>query len=210
MDLPKKLIISQGGDFGASPPFGAGFIPAVAVAPACYPPWHNPKSPLTTELSPRSVLPPPENAQYEPSIETGGNAARSKYQYRCEAVSLSGAGERTYQSGRSDCPSMRLPACAPRPRPRMGQSAIHWVPATASSRHGQRLEYEQFLSATLLLVCRPLTAYDRRHERANVLTQPRQAEVVVVDFSAPFPLDPPLRLVPRRFWTRWPMQMVSQ
>jgi hypothetical protein len=53
-----------------------------------------------------------------------------------------------------------------------------------------------------------VTACGGGRERANVLTAHGEQEVVVMDFSAPFPLDPlPAGWYHRTFWTRGPMQM---
>lgn len=53
-----------------------------------------------------------------------------------------------------------------------------------------------------------LAACDRGRERTNVLAAHGESEVVVMDFSAPFPLDPPpAGWYHRTFWTRAPMQM---
>ena len=50
-----------------------------------------------------------------------------------------------------------------------------------------------------------------RGTRLNVLTPHGERELVVMDFSKPFPLDPPPPgWVHRRFWTRAPMQMSFQ
>ena len=66
-----------------------------------------------------------------------------------------------------------------------------------------------FLRLFFLIAVALLTACDRGRERANVLTGRGEPEVMVMDFSAPFPLDPPpLGWYHRKFWTRWPMQMV--
>jgi hypothetical protein len=47
-----------------------------------------------------------------------------------------------------------------------------------------------------------------RNPRLNVLTPHGEPELVVMDLSRPFPLDPPPEgWVHRRFWTRRPMQM---
>jgi hypothetical protein len=52
-----------------------------------------------------------------------------------------------------------------------------------------------------------VTACDRGRERTNVVTGDGQPEVTVMDFSAPFSLDPlPAGWYHRTFWTRWPMQ----
>ena len=52
-----------------------------------------------------------------------------------------------------------------------------------------------------------LTACDQGGERSNVLTGEGQAEVMVMDFSVPFSLDPlPAGWYHRTFWTRGPMQ----
>jgi hypothetical protein len=59
-----------------------------------------------------------------------------------------------------------------------------------------------FVTLTLLTAC------DRGRERTNVLTGDGQREVTVMDFSAPFSLDPlPAGWYHRTFWTRGPMQM---
>src|SRR5262249_23613667 len=51
------------------------------------------------------------------------------------------------------------------------------------------------------------TACDRGRERTNVVTGDGQPEVTVMDFSAPFSLDPlPAGWYHRTFWTRGPMQ----
>jgi len=47
-----------------------------------------------------------------------------------------------------------------------------------------------------------------RAQRLNVLTPSGEREVVVMDFSSPFPVDPPpAGWYHRRFWTRRPMQI---
>jgi hypothetical protein len=57
--------------------------------------------------------------------------------------------------------------------------------------------------ATLLL----LGACDAGRERVNVLTANGEPAIVVMDFAAPFPLDPlPPGWYHRTFWTRAPMQ----
>src|SRR5712691_9575366 len=58
--------------------------------------------------------------------------------------------------------------------------------------------------AILLLLC----ACDAGRERVNVLTANGEAEIVVMDFAAPFPLNPlPPGWYHRTFWTRAPMQV---
>src|SRR5215467_969459 len=52
------------------------------------------------------------------------------------------------------------------------------------------------------------TACDRGRERTNVVTGDGQPEVMMMDFSAPFSLDPlPAGWYHRTFWTRGPVQM---
>jgi hypothetical protein len=65
-----------------------------------------------------------------------------------------------------------------------------------------------FLRLFFLIAVALLTACDRGRERANVLTGRGEPEVMLMDFSAPFPLDPlPPGWYHRTFWTRAPMQM---
>jgi Protein of unknown function (DUF3047) len=53
-----------------------------------------------------------------------------------------------------------------------------------------------------------LPACDAGRERVNVLTATGDADVVVMDFATPFPLNPlPPGWYHRTFWTRAPMQM---
>lgn len=53
-----------------------------------------------------------------------------------------------------------------------------------------------------------LAGCDRGSRRTNVLTAHGEPEVTLMDFSAPFPLDPPPPgWYHRKFWTRAPMQM---
>jgi hypothetical protein len=60
----------------------------------------------------------------------------------------------------------------------------------------------------LFIVVALISACDRGRERINVLTANGEPEVAVMDFSAPFPLDPlPAGWYHRTFWTRGPMQM---
>ena len=60
----------------------------------------------------------------------------------------------------------------------------------------------------VLAVLALLPACDGGRERVNVLTAGGDADVVVMDFAAPFPLDPlPPGWYHRTFWTRAPMQM---
>jgi Protein of unknown function (DUF3047) len=66
-----------------------------------------------------------------------------------------------------------------------------------------------FLSLLFFIALTFLTDCDQGRERSNVLTGEGQPEVTVMDFSAPFWLDPlPAGWYHRTFWTRWPMQMV--
>jgi hypothetical protein len=67
---------------------------------------------------------------------------------------------------------------------------------------------KSFLSFLLFVTLTFLTACDRGRERTNVLTGDGEPEVTVMDFSAPFSLDPlPAGWYHRTFWTRGPMQM---
>jgi len=67
---------------------------------------------------------------------------------------------------------------------------------------------KSFLSFSLFVALTLLTACDRGRERTNVITGHGESEVTVMDFSAPFLLDPlPAGWYHRTFWTRWPMQM---
>jgi Protein of unknown function (DUF3047) len=62
----------------------------------------------------------------------------------------------------------------------------------------------------LIAVIAAVAAVDRG-TRLNVLTPHGERELVVMDFSRPFPLDPPPPgWVHRRFWTRAPMKMSFQ
>src|SRR5690242_13325762 len=64
------------------------------------------------------------------------------------------------------------------------------------------LQFCFVMTATLLAAC------DRGRERTNVLTAHGEPEVTLMDFSAPFPLDPlPAGWYHRTFWTRTPMRM---
>jgi hypothetical protein len=64
------------------------------------------------------------------------------------------------------------------------------------------------LRLCLFIVVALISACDRGRERINVLTANGEPEVAVMDFSAPFPLDPlPAGWYHRTFWTRGPMQM---
>ena len=63
------------------------------------------------------------------------------------------------------------------------------------------------LSFLVFIVLTFVTACDRGRERTNVVTGDGQPEVTVMDFSAPFSLDPlPAGWYHRTFWTRGPMQ----
>src|SRR5260370_26469980 len=65
-----------------------------------------------------------------------------------------------------------------------------------------------FLRLFFLIAVTLLTACDRGRERTNVLTARGEPEVVVMDFSAPFVLDPlPAGWYHRTFWTRGAMQV---
>jgi len=65
-----------------------------------------------------------------------------------------------------------------------------------------------FVSCLLFIALTFLTDCDQGRERSNVLTGEGHAEVTIMDFSAPFSLDPlPAGWYHRTFWTRWPMQM---
>ncbi len=67
---------------------------------------------------------------------------------------------------------------------------------------------KSFLSFLLFVALAFLTACDRARERTNVLTGRGEPELTVMDFSAPFSLDPPpAGWYHRTFWTRGPMQM---
>jgi hypothetical protein len=67
---------------------------------------------------------------------------------------------------------------------------------------------QSFLRLLLFTAVTLVTACDGGRERTNVLTARGEQEVVVMDFSAPFPLDPlPAGWYHRTFWTRGPMQM---
>lgn len=60
----------------------------------------------------------------------------------------------------------------------------------------------------LLAVAALLAGCGEGRDRANVLTSKGEPEVTVMDFSAPFPLDPPPPgWYHRKFWTRSPMRM---
>jgi len=63
------------------------------------------------------------------------------------------------------------------------------------------------LSFLVFIALTFVTACDRGRERTNVVTGDGQPEVTVMDFSAPFSLDPlPAGWYHRTFWTRGPMQ----
>jgi len=63
-------------------------------------------------------------------------------------------------------------------------------------------------TALLLITLMSLTACDGGRARTNVLTGDGQPEVMMMDFSAPFSLDPlPAGWYHRTFWTRGPVQM---
>jgi Protein of unknown function (DUF3047) len=65
-----------------------------------------------------------------------------------------------------------------------------------------------FLPVVLFIALTFLTACDRGHERANVLSGHGEPEVTVMDLSSPFSLEPlPAGWYHRTFWTRGPMQM---
>lgn len=68
--------------------------------------------------------------------------------------------------------------------------------------------YAARLAALLSAVAALLTGCDEGRRRTNVLTARGEPEVTVMDFSVPFPLDPPpAGWYHRKFWTRAPMQM---
>jgi len=63
------------------------------------------------------------------------------------------------------------------------------------------------LSFLVFIALTFVTACDRGRERTNVVTGDGQPEVTVMDFSAPFSLDPlPAGWYHRTFWTRAPMR----
>jgi hypothetical protein len=63
------------------------------------------------------------------------------------------------------------------------------------------------LSFLVFIALTFVPARDRGRERTNVVTGDGQPEVTVMDFSAPFSLDPlPAGWYHRTFWTRGPMQ----
>src|SRR5260370_7975836 len=63
------------------------------------------------------------------------------------------------------------------------------------------------LSFLVFIALTFVPARDRGRERTNVVTGDGQLEVTVMDFSAPFSLDPlPAGWYHRTFWTRGPMQ----
>jgi hypothetical protein len=67
---------------------------------------------------------------------------------------------------------------------------------------------KSFLSFLLFMVFTSLTACYQGRERSNVLAGDGQPEVIVMDFSAPFSLNPlPAGWYHPTFWTRGPMQM---
>jgi len=60
----------------------------------------------------------------------------------------------------------------------------------------------------LFIVLTLVTACDRGRERINVITAHGESKVTLMDFSTPFPLDPPpAGWYHRTFWTRAPMRM---
>jgi hypothetical protein len=66
---------------------------------------------------------------------------------------------------------------------------------------------KSLLSFLVFIALTFVTACDRGRERTNVVTGDGQPEVTVMDFSAPFSLDPlPAGWYHRTFWTRGPMQ----
>lgn len=74
--------------------------------------------------------------------------------------------------------------------------------------HGVIEMSKDFLRFFLFSAVALLTACDRERERTNVLTARGERELAVMDFSAPFPLDPlPAGWYHRTFWTRGPMEM---
>jgi hypothetical protein len=73
---------------------------------------------------------------------------------------------------------------------------------------GQSEMSKNILRLFLCIAVTLVTACDRGRERTNVLTGDGQAEVTLMDFSAPFSLDPlPPGWYHRTFWTRGPIQM---
>lgn len=77
-------------------------------------------------------------------------------------------------------------------------------PESRSSKTLDAMHARHLLLAALLLLC----ACDFGHERVNVLTANGPPDIGVMDFSKPFPLDPPPPgWYHRTFWTRAPMRL---
>ena len=82
--------------------------------------------------------------------------------------------------------------------------ARHAVRAGLMSTTGRK----DFLRLLLVTALTLVSACDSGRKRINVLTAHGEAEVTLMDFSTPFPLDPPpAGWYHRTFWTRAPMQM---
>src|SRR3989442_724563 len=107
-------------------------------------------------------------------------------------------------------------ACGPTERPtvsaaaknKRGRPHSELKKIAARPARGKFEMSKSFLSFLLFVALAFLTACDRARERTNVLTGRGEPELTVMDFSAPFSLDPPpAGWYHRTFWTRGPMQM---